>query len=79
MLEAVMVGGTPDHERRSCFDCLHCKAAVTWWCKNDKAVEWRGTQIPGGIGCPYWEPCKTLDDLGFFARHFGGYIRISAT
>lgn len=43
-----------DPVRASCADCKHLKAAVTWWCTNDAAIQWRGTTIPGGTKCPFW-------------------------
>jgi hypothetical protein len=78
MYDAVLVKGTPDSEKRSCFDCQYCQGAISWWCTNDDAREERGTSIPGCIDCPHWEPCKTIDELGFFEKYFGVYIKIEA-
>lgn len=45
---------TPE-ERRSCYDCLFLKSALSWWCTNKDACKARGTSFPGVIHCPYWE------------------------
>lgn len=64
MIEAVLKDGkVPDAEKRSCYDCRHCKAAVSWWCQNKAAIEYRGTKIPGIINCNFWEPCRVELDL----------------
>lgn len=43
-------------ERRSCYDCAHLIARVSWWCSNKDAIRDRGTAIPGCIHCPHWSP-----------------------
>jgi len=43
-------------ERRSCYDCVFLKSALSWWCTNEKAIKERGTSIPGCIHCPHWGP-----------------------
>lgn len=48
-----------DETQRRCYDCYHLRGAVTWWCKNNEAVEWRGTAIPGVHNCPFWAPRVT--------------------
>ncbi len=55
----------PPEEKKSCHDCLHLKAVVNLWCGNEDAKKWRGTAIPGGCLCPFWEaepPRITLMD-----------------
>lgn len=58
MYELRVVSGVPDSEKRSCSDCRHMQAAVSWWCQNENAIKARMTKIPGVHGCPYWEPAK---------------------
>lgn len=70
-MEAIALSGKPDAEKRSCYDCRHCKAALSWWCVNDRAVEDRGTSIPGVVGCKHWEPIRSINDLNWFQRTFG--------
>ena len=36
-------------------DCKWLRAYVSWWCKNEKCIEWRGTNIPGVKNCSFWE------------------------
>lgn len=61
MIDAVAAKGyTPDATKRACYDCRHCKAAVSWWCKNPDAVAWRGSSIPGVHNCPFWDPVPTM-------------------
>jgi hypothetical protein len=43
-------------EKRSCYDCSHLFARVSWWCGNEEAVKARGTAIPGCIHCTFWKP-----------------------
>ena len=74
MREAILEQGKPDSERKSCYDCTHCRAATSWWCTNEQASKWRGTKFPGGIKCPYWEPCRTKADLTRFERWFGDFV-----
>ncbi len=72
MLQAFMVNGIPNAIVKGCFDCFFCQAAVSWWCINHKAIKFRGTHIPGIVGCSFWEPMETLKQDG------GDYIEISA-
>jgi hypothetical protein len=67
MIEAISIN-EPDKERRSCYDCKFCQAAKSWWCKNEQAIETRGTSIPGVIHCPFWEPVRMKKDLTFWER-----------
>jgi hypothetical protein len=56
----------PPEEKKSCHDCRHLKAYVNLWCGNENAIEWRGTSIPGGCLCPFWEgkpKSKTLMEM----------------
>jgi hypothetical protein len=71
MIEAVMVEGQPDAAQKRCFDCKHCKAAVSWWCTNKDAAKYRGTSIPGVRNCQFWEPMKTKVESSWFERIFG--------
>ena len=76
MFQAVLVEGVPDEKRKSCYDCGFCLGALSWWCTNKEAIKARGTSFPGIIGCPYWKPTKTLDELSRLQRKLGGYIEI---
>jgi hypothetical protein len=69
MIQATYISGTPNAERRSCHDCRHCQAAVSWWCVNPQAREARGTPIPGEINCPFWEPILSWEEVK--AEHEG--------
>ena len=42
-------------QERRCYDCKYLKSAISWWCMNEDAIEWRGTAIPGVCECPFWE------------------------
>lgn len=79
MIIGVGINDTPDIERRSCFDCFHCQAAVNLWCTNENAIKDRRTSIPGVIKCPHWEPIVMKDDLSFMERVFGNYITVDLT
>lgn len=76
MFEAICRSGNPDEKRKSCFDCYHNQAAYSWWCVNKDAVKWRGSSIPGGIGCPFWRSVRILKDLGIFDRVFSCFLYI---
>lgn len=52
-------GEVADATQRRCYDCSHLKGYVFWWCKNEEAVKWRGTAIPGVHDCPFWSPAPT--------------------
>jgi hypothetical protein len=52
-------------EKRSCYDCAHLTSALSWWCGNDEAIKFRGTRIPGGIKCLYWEPDWSMIDTKY--------------
>jgi hypothetical protein len=78
MISAVIKNGTPDAQRKACFDCDHCKGAISWWCRNKDAIGERETQIPGIENCPYWKPVKTLKELKWWERFFGSYVVIDA-
>lgn len=76
MIEAIAISGQPDAAKRSCYDCQHCKAAVSWWCTNDNAVKERKTKIPGTEGCKYWNPIRSINDLTFWEKLISDYVRI---
>lgn len=48
---------TPRTEYRVCTPTPDADLVghVSWWCDSREAREWRGTSIPGGVGCPFWE------------------------
>ena len=46
--------GKPDPKQARCYDCAFLKCAVSWWCKNEDAIAWRGTSLPGVSQCPFW-------------------------
>lgn len=73
MLELVVLN-EPDSARRSCYDCGHLKAAVSWWCTNKKCIEWRGTSIPGVHNCPFWKPARMKSELTKKEKRSGNYI-----
>ena len=56
------INETPE-QRKSCYDCKYLKGYVSLWCKNEQAIEHRGTSIPGCIHCPFWEKMKNKDDF----------------
>lgn len=50
-------------EKKSCYDCVYLKSALSWWCTNKEAKNARGTSLPGGVRCPFWGPkLKLIDD-----------------
>lgn len=63
MLEAYAKNGKPNTEQKSCVDCTHCKAKVSWWCMSEEATERRGTRIPDTMLCPDWSPIPTEEEL----------------
>lgn len=69
MYEMIGYGGKPDAERRACFDCTHCKAAISWWCMNKDAIAARMTRIPDASNCPHWAPIRT--EFTRWERWFG--------
>ncbi len=78
MIEAVLKRGTlPDAARRSCVDCRECKAAVSWWCTSQAAIDERGTRLPGVIGCPHWVPCLTEEQMGAVERRLSDYVVVN--
>ena len=79
MIEAILVNQEPDFEKRICYDCKHCKAAVSWWCTREDAIQSRKTKIPDAIKCKFWEPCKMKKDLKWSDRLFNSYIEIRET
>lgn len=57
---ANIVTKKPDSAQRRCYDCVSLEAAVSWWCVNKEAIEWRGTAIPGVYNCPFWKPAMIM-------------------
>ena len=43
---------------KSCVYCSWCRPAVNWWCYNKDAIQYRHTNIPNVIHCPWWAPEK---------------------
>lgn len=74
MIKGVLEGSSPDHELKTCFDCDHCQAAVSWWCVNKEAVSARGTNIPGASNCPFWKPVRRYEELSWWEKTFGNHI-----
>lgn len=46
----------PSEEKKSCHDCRYLKSVLSWWCTNEDAKKARGTSLPGGCLCDFWEP-----------------------
>ena len=65
----------PDAALRRCYDCAHLKGAVSWWCTNEEAIKYRGTQIPGVKDCPFWAPAP-IEDPPFRIRLLRFWNRI---
>lgn len=42
---------------RDCCDCAFLRGYVTWWCRNERAIEAHGSAIPPRTNCSFWEPC----------------------
>lgn len=76
MIEAVMIKGKPNEKEKKCFDCIHCKASVSRWCTNEKAIKDRKTSIPGICNCKYWKPVLIKEQLSWWERLFKDYIPI---
>ena len=68
MYEAVLESGKPDPVTRGCADCRHLKAAVSWWCTNQQAIDDHRTRLPVVVKCQYWEPVRTKAELGLWER-----------
>jgi hypothetical protein len=56
MKKDIKIGEINPFKHKSCYDCGYLYARISWWCGNEKAIEARGTAIPGCEGCPYWKP-----------------------
>ena len=63
MREFYVRSGAPDPNRKACKDCRFLKGAVSLWCKNEDAVKWRGTAIPGVYDCQFWQGMRTWSEL----------------
>lgn len=75
-MEVILKSAEPDIEKRSCFDCKHCKAAVSWWCYNQEAVIHRGTALPTAFQCKYWEPVRTFKETTWWERFWKDFMYI---
>lgn len=51
-------GDKPDASYRICTECRYFKGYVTLWCTNDKAMEYRGTNMGCVYHCHFWKPMK---------------------
>lgn len=69
MYEPILDGMQPDEAQRRCYDCTHCRGATSWWCRNEEAVKYRGTAIPGVRDCTFWKGCRTVKELTWWERH----------
>lgn len=58
-------------ERKNCYDCKYCQAALSWWCRNEDAVKYRGTSIPGTNFCKFWEVDWDYVDKKYKTPEFG--------
>lgn len=47
-------------EVKSCADCGHLYARVSWWCGSKEAIELRNTAIPGISNCSFWKQGEPL-------------------
>ena len=63
MRETIVVSGEPDAEQKRCYDCFYMRGACSWWCKNEEAIKFRGTRIPGVRECKFWKPARKVSDL----------------
>jgi hypothetical protein len=66
--------GEPDAKRRSCHDCRYCLAAVNLWCVNRRAIEHRGTALPGVQNCQFWKAAWKVTDFTWWERLWMDYI-----
>lgn len=39
-------------------NCKYLSTAINFWCTNEALCHWRGTLIPGIVGCPYYRPVR---------------------
>lgn len=79
MYRTLIVKGEAGAEKKECYDCKHCQAAISWWCYNKEAINWRGTRIPGTSNCKYWEPTTHVRDITPKERKNMYYIEIDCT
>ncbi len=63
-------------DRRSCYDCEHCKAVISLWCRSHEASKARGTKIPGVIHCPFWKPDWKYIDKKYHPHELQPKLRI---
>lgn len=68
MFEGIIWKGRANKEERCCYDCKFCIAYISWWCKNEECVEWRGSNLPGVKNCPFWEPCIEYETLSWWEK-----------
>jgi len=55
--------GPCDPEYKFCMskttgDCAYLTSALSWWCTNKDAAEYRGTTIPNIYNCPFYKERK---------------------
>lgn len=74
-LEAIFTH-EPDASRRSCYDCMHCQALVSWWCVNEQARIAHGTALPIQEQCRFWAPGRLAPDRSFWEKLFATYVLI---
>jgi hypothetical protein len=67
-MESICVSGEPDSIKKSCYDCYFLTSALSWWCTNKKAIEYRGTSFPGVCNCHFWKPIRKKEDLSWFEK-----------
>ncbi len=79
MKKAILIKGVPDEQRKSCFDCRYCQGAVSWWCINEEAIDYRGTSIPGVHNCHFWKPIQVWNNLKWWKKLFNTDIKIEVS
>lgn len=78
-LEIIVVAGQPNEQEKSCADCFYNRAAVSWWCTNPEAIEYRKTSIPNIKNCAFWKPARMESDLNWKERLFGDFLKVDLT
>lgn len=77
MVEAVMFDGEADQQRRSCFDCFHCRGAQSWWCRNGECITERDTVLADMIECRFWKPVRKWESLSWKERRSSDIMKIT--
>lgn len=51
---------SPSYEAKvgDCSDCRHFRGYVHWWCVNDAAVSFHGTNLPTKRNCQFWDEAE---------------------